>query len=320
MGEFEFMVHTPDVGFEGTIEHVANKPDNVSPYNYQSDMSGATKPSAVTPPPSPTDLSSTLGQGVPAGGSFTPKPSSTPTDLSSTLGQGVPAGSYTPKPSSEPAGAAGGSYSAPEFKGGEYEGAWSSEVGKRVDQSFAYPKGKLMQVLVDSPGTGASGEYGGPAVNQPMSETISILFENDAEFNFADTFDLESVSNQDMDEFKAELAAVTEQHLDARNLPNRFTVFRGGQLFEHNAAVPVSLDKKVAEKFVTGGEYVGTQPGRPLNEWIVYHEDVLADITSLQHVINQHAMGEDELLIRNEALVPEEQERRRKLEYNDGSN
>ena len=35
MGEFEFMVHTPDVGFEGTIEHVANKPDNVSPYNYQ---------------------------------------------------------------------------------------------------------------------------------------------------------------------------------------------------------------------------------------------------------------------------------------------
>ena len=40
MGEFEFMVHTPDVGFEGTIEHVANKPDNVSPYNYKPNMWG----------------------------------------------------------------------------------------------------------------------------------------------------------------------------------------------------------------------------------------------------------------------------------------
>ena len=35
MGEFEFMVHTPDVGFEGTVENVDNKPENVSPYNYQ---------------------------------------------------------------------------------------------------------------------------------------------------------------------------------------------------------------------------------------------------------------------------------------------
>jgi len=33
MGEFEFIVHTPDVGFEGTIENVENKPSYISPYN-----------------------------------------------------------------------------------------------------------------------------------------------------------------------------------------------------------------------------------------------------------------------------------------------
>ena len=34
MGEFEYVVHTPDVGFEGTIENVTNKPFHVSPSNY----------------------------------------------------------------------------------------------------------------------------------------------------------------------------------------------------------------------------------------------------------------------------------------------
>ena len=34
MGEFEYVVHTPDVGVEGTIENVTNKPFHVSPSNY----------------------------------------------------------------------------------------------------------------------------------------------------------------------------------------------------------------------------------------------------------------------------------------------
>lgn len=82
-----------------------------------------------------------------------------------------------------------------------------------------------------------------------------------------------------------EIQKITQASLIKRKLPERFVVYRGGEI--RGKYVPVTLDKNVAESF-------SKRSKEPLYEFTVNRSDIAADIEAL---IGASSYAEAELLI-----------------------
>ena len=130
------------------------------------------------------------------------------------------------------------------------------------------------------------------------SDYIRFLFDDlntDRLGQIADSLDLDTVTERMVRMARKEVEEATQASLDARGLPDEFTVWRGGDIYDESP-MPVSLDEATA-RFHAEEQGLGD---RVLRSYTVKKSDVLADIEAFYPA----GYAESELLVYGRNLPP----------------
>lgn len=168
---------------------------------------------------------------------------------------------------------------------------WLEEAGK--NRRPQWPLETRLSILVQEQGCCSSEVLGSFFTRDPAIDVLDAV---------ATDFDLDSVSQEEVDNAKLDFYYFSQDKMKARGFPEEFLVWRCGDMQSHEGprdVTSVTYDRAVAERGCKGG-YYGAGTRREVHAYRIKRKDVLVDVGAIW----PQGFAEAELLVHPDALLP----------------